>query len=165
MGAREDLVLVDTNVFVIDLRYRRDKAFEDNRRFLAFIAQRGTGFITTLNLLELCGILSFNLNERQLRELWHYFPQRYGISVLPTHDLGDDMPRLGVDPLFRQIAKKSSLGDAMLLTMAKEHLDFVKTMATWDKAHFAGRFHGDVLTPREFLFRAGGPGMSRDTPP
>jgi predicted nucleic acid-binding protein len=151
MGAKEDLVLVDTNVFVIDLRYKQDKAFDDNRRFLTVIAQRRTGFTTTYNLLELCGILSFNLNERQLRELWHYFPQRYQVSVLPTHDLGHEMPRAGMEVLFRQITQRCSLGDAMLLTIARQHLDFVKTMATWDKDHFAGKFHGDVLTPKEFL--------------
>lgn len=65
MGPKEDLVLVDTNIFVIDLRYKRDKNYETNRAFLDYMGEKRNGFTTIVNLLELCGILSFNLNEKQ----------------------------------------------------------------------------------------------------
>ncbi len=73
MGTRQDLVLVDTNVFVIDLRYKRDAHFNENRAFLDYIGRKKTGYTTVVNLLELCGILAFNLNEKQLLEVWLYF--------------------------------------------------------------------------------------------
>jgi hypothetical protein len=73
VGAKQELVLVDTNIFVIDLRYKRDKNFKINRIFLDNIARGKNGFTTIVNLFELCGILSFNLNENQLAELWFYF--------------------------------------------------------------------------------------------
>lgn len=66
MGPKQELVLVDTNIFAIDLRYKRDSNFENNRAFLDLIAEKKNGFTTIVNLLELCGILSFNLNEKQL---------------------------------------------------------------------------------------------------
>ena len=66
--------LIDTNVFVIDLRYPRDRNFGVNRRFLDAIKRERSGITTTINLLELCGILSFNLNQRQLSTLWEQFP-------------------------------------------------------------------------------------------
>ena len=62
MDARQDVVLIDTNIFVIDLRYKRDNYYKTNRAFLAHIAKKRIGFTSTINLLELCGILSFNLN-------------------------------------------------------------------------------------------------------
>ena len=76
MGPKQDLVLVDTNLFVIDLRYKRDSNFEINRAFLDLIGEKKNGFTTIVNLLELCGILSFNLNEKQLIELWVYFQDK-----------------------------------------------------------------------------------------
>ncbi len=65
MDAKQDLVLIDTNIFVIDLRYKRDVYYKTKRRFLDYMAKKRTGFTTIVNLLELWGILSFNLNEKQ----------------------------------------------------------------------------------------------------
>ena len=62
MGAKPELILIDTNIFVIDLRYKRDTNYQVNQEFLSTAAQSGNGFTTIVNLLELCGILSFNLN-------------------------------------------------------------------------------------------------------
>ncbi len=84
VGTKQNLVLVDTNIFVIDLRYKRDTKYEINRAFLDHIAEKRNGFTSIVNLLELCGILSFNLNEKQLTELWFYFQDRYRVVVLPV---------------------------------------------------------------------------------
>lgn len=61
MGPKEDLVLVDTNVFVIDLRYKRDAYYKVSPAFLDHMVEKRNGFTTIVNLLELCGILSFDL--------------------------------------------------------------------------------------------------------
>ena len=53
VGPRQDLVLVDTNVFVIDLRYKRDAYYELNRAFLDHMAEQKNSFTTIANLLEL----------------------------------------------------------------------------------------------------------------
>jgi hypothetical protein len=44
VGPKQDLVLIDTNIFVIELRYKRDTNFEVNRVFLAQIGDKGNGF-------------------------------------------------------------------------------------------------------------------------
>ena len=64
MGAERSIVLIDTNVFVIDLRYKQDIHYRANRKFLEAIGKAGAGFTTIVNLLELCGVLSLNLNGR-----------------------------------------------------------------------------------------------------
>ena len=151
MDAKQDLVLIDTNVFVIDLRYKRDVYFKTNRAFLAYIAKKRTGFTTIVNLLELCGILSFNLNEKQLNELWFYFQDRYQVSVLPVPSLETNFPTIGIKELFNLLKTKPSLGDALMASVAKHHLAFISTMITWDNLHFKTIFPGTVLTPEEFL--------------
>jgi hypothetical protein len=38
-----------------------------------------------------------------------------------------------------------------MISVAKRHLPFVSTMATWDDLHFKNIFSGTVLTPEKFL--------------
>lgn len=151
MGSKEDLILIDTNVFVIDLRYKRDVNYRSNLAFLDTVAQRGTGFTTLINLLELCGILSFNLNEKQLLDLWSYFQKRYKVTVLPPADMTSNFPGFPIEGLFEQFQKKISLGDALMLIVAKKHVSFISTLVTWDRDHFKDKFPGSVITPDEYL--------------
>ena len=44
MGQKQDLVLVDTDIFVIDLRYKRDTNYEINLAFLNHIGEKRNGF-------------------------------------------------------------------------------------------------------------------------
>lgn len=151
MGSEQDLVLIDTNIFVIDLRYKTDVHYRNNKAFLARIAQKGIGFTTAVNLLELCGILSFNLNEKQLFELWLYFQDRYQVAVLPVYSLDTNFPTIGINKIFDLLKKKTSLSDALMMAVAQEHLPFISTMITWDDNHFQDKFPGTVLTPEEFM--------------
>ncbi len=156
MGPKQDLVLVDTNIFVIDLRYKRDPNYEINRAFLDHISEKRNGFTTIVNLLELCGILSFNLNEKQLTELWIYFQDRYGAVVLPVPSFETNFPVIEIQKIFDLIKGRTSLGDALMISVAKKHLPFVSTMVSWDDLHFKNIFPGTVLTPEKFLKRLKG---------
>ena len=151
VGSKEDLVLIDTNIFVIDLRYKRDVNFQSNQGFLAYIAQKGNGFTTVVNLLELCGTLSFNLNEKQLLELWFYFQDRYQVTVLPLPSLESSFPAVAMNDIFNVLKKRTSLGDALMMAVARKHLPFISAMVTWDDDHFKDKFPGAVLTPEEFV--------------
>jgi predicted nucleic acid-binding protein len=151
VGQKQDLVLVDTNIFVIDLRYKRDINYETNRVFLDCISKKGNGFTTIVNLLELCGILSFNLNEKQLTDLWCHFQDRYRIVVLPVPSFEAGFPVIKIKEIFNLIKNRTSMGDALMISVAKKHLPFVSTMVTWDNRHFKDIFPGTVLTPKKFL--------------
>lgn len=151
MGSEETLILIDTNIFVIDLRYKRDANYNINRSFLSAIAGSGIGFTTIANLMEVCGILSFNLNQKQLLDLWTYFEERYKISMIPSPDLQSDFPSIENHILLDTIRKKMSFGDALMIGLAQKLLPFVSTMVTWNKEHLKGKYYGEVLTPEEFL--------------
>ena len=94
MGPKQDLVLIDTNIFVIDLRY-----------------------------------------------------------TLPSPDLKNNFPDIGLSELFDLLRDRTALGDALMIAVARKHLPFVSKMITWDKEHFDGKFPGTVLTPKEFMQR------------
>ena len=151
MGAKKELILIDTNIFVIDLRYKRGANYQVNQKFLSAAAQSGNGFTTIVNLLELCGILSFNLNQNQLLDLWTYFQDRYKITVLPEPNIQSAFPGIEISRLFDIMCKKTSFGDALMMAVAEKHLPFVKTMVTWDSEHFKDRYSGKVLTPDGYI--------------
>ena len=136
---------------MIDLRYKRDTNYKVNQAFLSAAAQSGNGFTTIVNLLELCGILSFNLNQNQLLDLWTYFQGRYNVTVLPDPNFQSNFPELEISELFNTLCKKSSLGDALMLAVAGKHLPFVKTMITWDSEQFKHSYREKVLTPNEYM--------------
>jgi predicted nucleic acid-binding protein len=151
VGSKQELILIDTNIFVIDLRYKRDASYKVNQAFLSTAAQSGNGFTTIVNLLEICGILSFNLNQNQLLDLWTYFQDRYKITVLPEPDIQSAFPGIEINRLFDILCKKTSFGDALMMAVAEKHLSFVETMVTWDSEHFKDRYSGKVLTPDEYM--------------
>lgn len=150
MGPKQEMILIDTNIFVVDLRYKRDTNYKVNQEFLSAAAQSGNGFTTIVNLLELCGILSLNLNQNQLLDLWTYFQDRYKITVLPEPNIQGAFPGIEIRRLFDILCKKTSFGDALMMAVAEKHLPFVKTMVTWDNEHFKNRYIGKVLTPNEY---------------
>jgi hypothetical protein len=145
------LTVIDTPVFIIDLRYKRDRHFSSNRAFLDRIAKEGRAVTTIFNLLEVCGILSFNLNEEQLKELFHYFSQHYNVDVLPHSTLESPLPTLKTGDLFDVIARKTSFGDALIISAVEKHIPGTASFVSWNARHFKGRLSVPAFTPREFL--------------
>ena len=52
------------------------------------------------------------------------------MTVLPLADMVSDFPGFPIGDLFEQFQKKISLGDALMLTIAKKHLSFISTLVT-----------------------------------
>jgi predicted nucleic acid-binding protein len=145
------MIVIDSNVFVIDLRYHRDPLYRINRRFLDRIAEEGSGATTLINLLELAGILSFNLNDRQVMDLLSLFPGRYGVAVLPPIDLESSLPSLSLGGIVRRIAARCAFGDALVLEAAERYAPPRSRFVTWDAGHFDGRTTLRVMTPKQAL--------------
>ena len=153
MVATPGVTVIDTPVFVIDLRYKRDRNFASNRAFLDRLVEEGHAATTIFNLLEVCGILSFNLSERQLEEMFHYFPQHYNVDVLPHSTLESPLPPLKTGDLFHVIARKTSFGDALIISAVEKHIPGTGCFVSWNARHFKGRLSVPTLTPREYLDR------------
>lgn len=151
MVTQPRLIVVDSNVFVIDLRYPRDRHASVNRRFLHELAQSGRGATSIFNVLEICGILSFNFNSQQLRELFLYFSQRYHVQVLPFATLDRPLPLLSGTDVLGYLEQKASFGDALLMATIAKHLPEAAQFVSWDAPHFRGKLQIPVLTPGEFL--------------
>ena len=145
------MIIIDSNVFVIDLRYGRDALFGTNRQFLEKARDEGNGATTLVNLLEVAGILSFNLNAVQLRSLVAHFPRRYGIAVLPAYSLDASLPEVEVSSLLSRMEKRIAFGDALVAEQIAKYAPQASAFVSWDATHFAGRVPLPVVTPEEYV--------------
>lgn len=150
MEPKAPIIAVDSDIFVRDLRYLRDRDYGVNRQFLESLRTAKNGVTTLYNLLEICGILSFNLNPRQLKELYFYFPQRYAIGVVPEPTLRGVLPELDSAHVFERILSPMSLGDALIAGAIEKYLPEAELFISWNARHF--KLPGiRSMTPRQFL--------------
>lgn len=145
------MIFVDTNVFVIDLRYQSDPYYRTNKRFLQKTEKEKNGLTGLINLLELCGILSFNLSPQQVEELFLYFSHRYKLSVLPSADMSVWTPTFLVTDIIKKINNKMAFKDAEIALLVEGYKGIVSSFVTWNAKHFKGKLDCPVYTPKEAL--------------
>ena len=148
------MIFLDSNVFVIDLRYRDDPAYRDNRRFLDRVRARRLAMTGLVNVLETCGILSFNLAPRSLVELFIHFGTRYGVSIVPGGDWDARIPSPTSREILEQMRHRMALKDAEIALLVEEQVPRTKAFVTWNAKHFAEKLPVPVLTPRQWLATA-----------
>jgi hypothetical protein len=148
------MLAIDSDVFLIDCRYQRDPKYLVNRQFLDELAARRVARATTLfNILEICGVLTYNLNPDQLRTFYAGFARQYDVRVLAPqlpHRSGRGMIDLLAGRTLGVILRRVSFGDALALLTAESHPD-VTAFVTWNASHFVGKTRCQVLTPQAWL--------------
>ena len=145
------MTFVDSNVFVIDLRYPRDPNAPANRQFLDALRARGSGVTGAINVLEVCGVLSFNLSDLDLRDLYHHFERRYGVTVLPRkRELLPLVPSTGPEVLAT-LCRRFALGDALVAVTLERWAPRAEAFVSWNARHFSGKLTVPALTPVEWL--------------
>lgn len=145
---RRARVLIDTDIFVVDLRYPRDPRYSENRAFLERV-RRGAwvGRTTVYNLMEVCGILSFNLSPSSLQELFIGFAAKYNVTVL----FPEDGEEVCFDPvrILGMMERKLSFGDALIAELAERYRRQLDLFVTWNAAHFVDKLPLKVVTPSQ----------------
>jgi hypothetical protein len=83
--------------------------------------------------------------------LFHYFPQRYRLEVLPHSTFESPLPALKTGDLFEIISMKTGLGDALIIRAIEKHIPCAARFVSWNAQHFRGHLSIPTLTPKEFL--------------
>jgi len=143
------VICIDSDVFLIDLRYPTDPRAPVTRQFLEEVRRSGLGATTVFNLLELTGTLSFNLSPLQVVEFYIHFPTRYRVRVLPHPDPARLLPGLRIADLLRVMQGKASFGDALIAALINRTRG-VRAFVTWNEDHFRGRLAAPVFTPQTY---------------
>src|SRR5262245_46146739 len=115
------MIVLDADVLLIDIRYPQDNRFARNRQFLERLAKESSiAAITSSTLLEIVGVLSFNVSPANVAALVQLLPQQYGLEVLPDLQQHPEYAGCTHAELTQQLATQMSLGDAVLaLQLAK----------------------------------------------
>src|SRR5262249_31018295 len=146
------MVLLDSNLFVIDRFFPRDVHYSSNQTFLQSLPTFDAG-LSIFTLLELCGIASFNLTEKTLKTWLNDFPSIYPVRILDPWGLGSETSLLWflrfLEELSDHIARKMTFGDAVLLREAERY--DVAAIITWNTKDFSRRTHIPVFTPASYL--------------
>lgn len=146
------MILLDTNIFVIDRFFPRDNRYRDNLAFIDTLGRMEAGF-PLFSLLELCGIASYNLSVEELETWLSDFGSVYPVRVLDPFDLRESkaIEWLGdfASSMAYRIARKMRFGDAVILREAEGYR--AEAIVTWNPKDFKGRTKIRVFTPLEIM--------------
>ncbi|MFQ6123968.1 MAG: type II toxin-antitoxin system VapC family toxin [Candidatus Heimdallarchaeota archaeon] len=147
MEQKPALILLDTNIFVIDEIFTHDENYQENRVFLDSAAAKAT---TVYNVLEFCGIVATSTQEIELEKFFKAFHTDRGVVILYPKLYGDYLLfSVFIEQVLEHMQRGMRYGDAKILTVAEE--SDVTTIVTWNKRRFEGKTHIPVKTPSEFL--------------
>jgi len=147
------VIFVDSNLFVIDLRYPDDPDYGLNRRALDRLAREGRSMTSVLNVLEVCGILSFNLSVAALHALYVHFARRYRMTLVPGGGYDTQLPAPTARDILAAMEKRMALKDAEIALVVEQHASSLDAFVSWNATHFAGKLSMPALTPRAWLRR------------
>ncbi len=144
-------VFIDSDVFVRDLRYPRDQKNEINRRFLDQVERgRIKGATSYFNLLEVCGVLSFNYTTEDLMELYSDFINHFRVKIFYPSD-AQGYFQYDLVRIFERIKQKQDLGDAQVGYVVERFSSLVSCFVSWNARHFEGKLPVPVMTPAAYL--------------
>lgn len=150
------MILLDADILLLDIRYPRDTRFGNNERLLKTLQERSLARGITLHaLLEVIGILSFNLPTDQIQRLYALLPGRYGLQVVPALGVSQEIPALTLSAILTQMEKKMALGDVLQALYIQQFAPQASCLLSWNARHFHQKLSVPALTPEEWL--AGNP--------
>lgn len=149
------MVVIDTDVLLLEFAYHRDLRHEANKNFLEQVssAQPAT---TIYNLMELLGQMSFNVPARRLAQWNIWLIDVYKLTLLfpeasPNESADSFYRNEIVERPFAKIRKeKMPYRDALALDLA-ERAPNVEYFVTWNAKHFKNKSSLQVVTPIEYL--------------
>ncbi|MBI3763886.1 MAG: hypothetical protein HY260_18740 [Chloroflexi bacterium] len=149
------MVVVDTDVLLLEFAFHRDPRAQPSRDFLGVVRDRQPA-TTVYNLMELLGHLSFNLSPDRL-EAWPEWLQRaFNLSILWPEAGGAGVSdeffeaEIFLRPLAKMRAHRMAFLDSLVLGVAESAPD-VTAFVTWNARHFKDKSPLPVLTPEEYL--------------
>jgi hypothetical protein len=146
------VILLDSDVLMIELRYPRDSRAIRNRQALQMIQADGIALaVSSQALLEVVGNLSFNTPLAGISRLPQTIISSYNLRVLPDLSSNPDYAGCTVAELVTQMSQQMALSDAVQAVQILHHAPTAVCLLTWNARHFVGKLVIPVLTPDEWV--------------
>lgn len=152
------MILLDADIVLIDRRYKTDPRYPVNRQVIERIQtlQIPAG-ITSQALLEVVGIMSFNIPTKLVPTLADDLASSYSLKVVPEFLQHPDYAGCSIQELIDRMSLQMSLGDAVQAVQIAHFARSANCLLTWNAGHFIGKIAIPVLTPQEWLLGQAGP--------
>ncbi len=147
------MVVVDTDVLLLEFSFHNDARQHINHQFLASTQNLQT---TIYNLMELLGQLSFNVAPARLNNWEYWLVEAYRLSVIWSTNPENLNTSFAFNeeiyerPFERMKAYRMSFQDSLIINLA-ERTPNIETFVTWNARHFQGKTTLEVFTPETYL--------------
>jgi len=142
-------LFIDSDIFVRDLRYPQDPYYNENLFVLDLIkSKQHKAFTSIFNLLEVCGILSYNLSHHSLMQLYAGFRDHYQVQILFINDQ-HDVVCFNLTEVTVLIGRRMSFGDALIAYIVEHYKGKLDCLISWNAAHFRNKVSIQTFTPLE----------------
>lgn len=146
------MILLDSDIILIDMRYKNDPKFAANQAFLQELDKRALfRGMTSQAFLEVIGILSFNVSTSQLARLSALLISQYGLAIFPDIHQHPGYAGCSVTEVLDQMRHKMALGDAVQAVQIGRFASTADCLLSWNARHFLGKIALPVFTPEEWL--------------
>jgi len=148
------VVIIDTDILIIEFRFQRDIRYPVNNQFLSIIRATG-GAITVYTLMEFLSKMSFNVNPSRLTKWRSWLRDAYNLVIIWPEvqglDAGDFLHSLILEHPFERMCRTPIMFvDALILDLA-EQVEETEALVTWNTKHFVGNTSLTIKTPKEYL--------------
>jgi hypothetical protein len=149
------MIMIDSDVFILDNFYPSDPRFEQNNLFLHRV-QNTKKCTTIFNLLEVCSLIAPHCEEPELISFFENFDRTYNIEIL--YPLNNDLStEYFMDHFFGAILHNTqytgNLMDSLMFTTLKQQ--DVRIVVSWNAKRYKKCFSTlektDYFQPDEYL--------------
>ncbi|HEY2412007.1 MAG TPA: hypothetical protein VGI40_07180 [Pirellulaceae bacterium] len=144
------MIVLDTDILVLDLRFPRDSRHSSNRRFLNYVKHRIPLALTSHTLLEVIGKLSFGVKPANISKLHLQLPHQYGFQVLPHLTPKAAYAGCTIGEILSAIERRMALGDAINAAQIEKFVPAADCLITWNAKHYQRKLQIPVITPDEW---------------
>ncbi|MBL7959493.1 hypothetical protein JNL27_04560 [bacterium] len=155
------MIMIDTDVFVMDNFYANDPRYEQNSLFLHRV-QNTKNLTTIFNLLEVCSLIAPHCSEKELLGFFEHFDRTYNLEIIypSSYDLSTEY---FMDHFFGEILHTTqftgNMVDSLIFTLVKQRP--VRVVVSWNAKHYKNSLSKlgkmEYLQPDEFMkfYKAG----------
>lgn len=149
------MILIDSDVFIMDNFYTADPRYEQNSLFLHRI-QNQKNFTTVFNLLEVCSLIAPHCTEKELLGFFENFDRTYNVEILypSTYDLSAEY---FLDHFFGEVLHNTqntgSLMDSLIFTLVQQR--GLRLVVSWRAQMYKKRLQRigriEFMQPDDFM--------------
>jgi hypothetical protein len=130
------MIMIDSDVFIMDNFYSSDPRYEQNSLFLHRI-QGTKNFTTIFNLLEVCSLIAPHCSEKELLGFFENFDRTYNVEIIypSTYDLSTEY---FMDHFFGDVLQTTqftgNIMDSLIFTLVKQRA--LRVVVSWNAKHY-----------------------------